>query len=287
MDLTPYHFNPAGRLYELLAYCHTKANVSTHRVWSDYMGLDPESSLFYAGIAGIQALPAQARAAFDALPADVLLLADADGAHEALTRAEAALRDGARDLTANISQVTQRYNEGDLVHIKQCGKFLEGGLVRATPTESDVASLTTSLEDIAGLANEIIELLETADDLPTQVRVALFEQADAFRRAVALARIEGPEAVLRERDRLTGLVVTNPAVREGLRSNPTIRAKFVQIVTSANFSFGLINAAAISGGHFANLIQGLTAVLSGDANGFAMLLPQEPVPALPPAESTS
>jgi len=145
MDLTPHHFNPAGRLYELLAYCHTKANVSTHRAWSDYMGLDPESSLFYAGIAGIQALPAQARAAFDALPADVLLLADADGAHEALTRAEAALRDGARDLTANISQVTQRYNEGDLVHIKQCGKFLESELhpLRLTSRRSRHRSTTS------------------------------------------------------------------------------------------------------------------------------------------------
>ncbi|WAC50289.1 hypothetical protein [Frigoribacterium sp. SL97] len=242
MDLTPHHFNPAGRLFEFLRHSKQQSRVGVAATWSGYLGVDEYSVDFFAGVSEVLALPDHARDAFASLPSRVKQYLDEDDLEGALTQASTALDQGTRMLHGAVDEFTRLYGDDAVTEIKGLSNFLRGEFQGRDGDAAAIEAATDTFTTVRDLADELVKALDDDDDLAPDLRLLLLNQALAFRQAVSLSRAGGIEAVGLERDRAVGLIVAHPTVAAELRRKPKLRIKLLALIAAAGVVASAFNS---------------------------------------------
>ena len=233
MELTPHHFNPAGRLYEFLRYSKTKSRVPISQVWAGYLQVEEYSVAFFAGLGEVLSLPQQSRDGFRALPSSAKQYIDEGDVTAALNKASGSLGSGSKMLHGSIDEFKRLYGDDVVAELKNLSNFLRGEFQGRAGDAAAIEVAAGTLQKVRDLAEDLIAELEEDDELSADLRLLLLNQALAFRRAASLVRAGGFEAVGVQRDRAVGLIVAHPTVAAELRRKPKLRDRLLALITTA------------------------------------------------------
>ncbi|WIB61699.1 hypothetical protein DEJ13_07675 [Curtobacterium sp. MCLR17_007] len=195
--------NPAGRLYRFLEHCEREnGNDSVLEGWRRYLDLPGGASSIeiLGGIAPLFVLPK--------LIADLLLSTEhaeenLDDFRPALEAARDAMSIAAESTTQMV-QMQRKFNAGHVQALKSCSRVLQRLPGAGAVPEDD------QLAEVRDSAQELIDSIDNATDLPDTVRETLLGYAHSAIRDVDLFKVGGLDALEREANRFRGQVELNP-----------------------------------------------------------------------------
>ncbi|GGB91438.1 hypothetical protein [Cellulomonas carbonis] len=183
--------NAAGHLHHVLSVLKTQPSEVLGTAWSELLGidLDDRAALFRA-IAAVAELPDLAVKQIEATPGVTLELYTRWRApvHAAMQRAHL--------LEQQAQQMVAHYSETHLAYLEVCAERIaqHGTALRVNDD---------ALAEARGLADEVLELLREATELPAEVRELLVRHATALRTALDLADVLGGQAI---QDAVAGVI---------------------------------------------------------------------------------
>lgn len=229
--------NPAGRLYLLLDYCVREGQPNGHilKTLAKYLGIPAQySPTLFRALAEWNEQPQLMRNAVEALPNPAL---SHEELLEDLPQVEAAIRQLTSALGSTLDHALQHYDKGTLKGLRHASLILNGASGFTVPIHDD------KLDEVKDLAEALIASLTSDSTLNLEFKRALYEHADAIRRAVDLYRVGGLDAVLGEFDRLMGFFNRRPEVVAAVVREPKLKKAVGGLLIAMNLLAALGNAA--------------------------------------------
>jgi hypothetical protein len=194
--------DPAGRLYRFLEHCgNENANDTILEGWRRYLDLPAEVGRveIVSGVAPLFPLP---DLVVDLLRSTEHAEENLDDYTPALTAARNAMS-VVVESTSAMSVMKRHFDAGDVESLKSCSRILQRLPGVGIPTDAQ-------LDEVRSSAQDLIDSILNAKDLPSTVRETLLGYAHAAVRDVDLFKIGGLDALVQEAHRFRGQVETNP-----------------------------------------------------------------------------
>lgn len=246
MELKEHHLNPAGRLFEFLTFTRLSSEPPTSNVFADYFECQPFSVPFFHAFAEIRGLPGQIESALKLLPAEALKWYPQERLTRSLPTLDVALDYFGPNTTTAVKHFNAQFSEANVLDLESCSQVMQ-----AAWGQDDYKAATTqsALIRAGELVDQLVALLEADSDVSTSLRIELLDMAARLRLAISLGHVLGPEAAGRERDRVIGLIATQPKMQAELRAKPELKKAVTGILTTLSLVLGIFNGAVLAAGH--------------------------------------